>query len=145
MSLSVSSKVGCIQAHAPLQHPTARLWCGASRRQPHCGGGTSLWAPPPHRPSVPESVRLSPSNKWNRIGMIYLVIRHAEQARRWWMTACPYTTRIKRRQFWSLRSFFFFYIPAGFVGVVQDIVCSVGTVPCRRPKEASPITLCWEF
>jgi hypothetical protein len=57
-------------------------------------------------PSISPSVRPSPSNKWNRIDMIYLVIRHAEQAWRWWMTAWPCTTGIKRRQFWSLLFFF---------------------------------------
>ena len=66
----------------------------------HCGVEISLWAVSNRQP---PSVR---SQVTNEIAsrMIYLVIHHVEKARRWWMAACPYITRRKRRQ---LRRFAF--------------------------------------
>jgi len=87
-------------AHARAHTHTEEVTAFCSSPAGHCGVEISLWAVSNREPpSVPSQV----TNE-NASRVIYLVIRHVEKARRWWMAACPYITQRKRRQ---LRRFAF--------------------------------------
>ena len=82
--------------HTHIQEVTA--FCNSPAG--HCGVEISLWAVSNREPpSVPSQVTNEIASR-----VIYLVIRHVEKARRWWMAVCPYITRRKSRQ---LRRFAF--------------------------------------